>query len=164
MRRFTSWFTVSVKPCRFWREQKRKKQLSLSDNCLIFSVLLVIRVGLEPTTPTLKVLCSTSWASESPLCLFKSAFGRRSPEKRCKVKDFFFIIQILKQKKWLSQIREPTPYTLHPTPAYHHHSQPARAKLSIHCFIMRPAIFDCGQMILRIPAWKKALEKKLLGS
>ncbi len=29
--------------------------------------LPVIRVGLEPTTPTLKVLCSTCWASESPV-------------------------------------------------------------------------------------------------
>ena len=37
----------------------------------LYSILLfvwVIRLGLEPKTPTLKVLCSTCWASESILC------------------------------------------------------------------------------------------------
>ena len=32
--------------------------------------LCVIRLGLEPKTPTLKVLCSTCWASESDLISF----------------------------------------------------------------------------------------------
>ena len=36
----------------------------------IWLILLVIRLGLEPRTPTLKVLCSTSWASESPWLLW----------------------------------------------------------------------------------------------
>ena len=31
------------------------------------SILRVTRMGLEPMTPTLKVLCSTNWASESKL-------------------------------------------------------------------------------------------------
>ena len=34
--------------------------------CGILPICSVIRLGLEPRTPTLKVLCSTSWASESP--------------------------------------------------------------------------------------------------
>ena len=40
----------------------------LSGICLIFLLFSVIRLGLEPRTPTLKVLCSTCWASESILC------------------------------------------------------------------------------------------------
>ena len=36
---------------------------------LAFSAFSVIRLGLEPKTPTLKVLCSTSWASGSPFAL-----------------------------------------------------------------------------------------------
>ena len=39
----------------------------LSGICLIFLLFSVIRLGLEPRTPTLKVLCSTYWASESSL-------------------------------------------------------------------------------------------------
>ena len=39
----------------------------LSGICLIFLLFSVIRLGLEPRTPTLKVLCSTCWASESIL-------------------------------------------------------------------------------------------------
>ena len=36
----------------------------------------VIRLGLEPRTPTLKVLCSTCWASESSLCFSLKAMQR----------------------------------------------------------------------------------------
>ena len=43
---------------------------------------LVIRLGLEPRTPTLKVLCSTSWASES-------SFGL---SLKCDAKVWFFFI------------------------------------------------------------------------
>ena len=39
----------------------------------ITSFCLVIRMGLEPMTPTLKVLCSTSWASGSPLYFVKAS-------------------------------------------------------------------------------------------
>ena len=45
------------------------------------SFFLVIRLGLEPKTPTLKVLCSTCWASESNLMFFLSKvlrYGRDS--------------------------------------------------------------------------------------
>ena len=47
---------------------------------------LVIRLGLEPRTPTLKVLCSTCWASES-------SFFRL----RCKGTAFCWIVQIFRQ-------------------------------------------------------------------
>ena len=43
----------------------------LSGICLIFLVVSVIHLGLEPRTPTLKVLCSTCWASESDLIAVK---------------------------------------------------------------------------------------------
>ena len=52
-------------------------------------VLLVIRLGLEPRTPTLKVLCSTSWASESPTLVWRSSL-----KKQCKVTRFLFSLQI----------------------------------------------------------------------
>ena len=39
---------------------------------------LVIRLGLEPKTPTLKVLCSTCWASESNLIFFLSKVPEKS--------------------------------------------------------------------------------------
>ena len=45
------------------------KKESYSSNSLI---VWVIRLGLEPKTPTLKVLCSTCWASESNLFFFLS--------------------------------------------------------------------------------------------
>ena len=39
----------------------------------ICSCLYVIRLGLEPKTPTLKVLCSTNRASGSPMCFILKA-------------------------------------------------------------------------------------------
>ena len=59
----------------------------------------VIRLGLEPRTPTLKVLCSTSGASESTAFKRNVCFGIMEgcsncrnavpSEKRCKVRRFF---------------------------------------------------------------------------
>ena len=40
----------------------------------VTEILLVIRMGLEPMTPTLKVLCSTNWASES----YQTSFSKAS--------------------------------------------------------------------------------------
>lgn len=40
------------------------------------SFYLVIRMGLEPMTPTLKVLCSTNWASESYQTFFSKASAK----------------------------------------------------------------------------------------
>ena len=55
----------------------------------------VIRVGLEPTTPTLKVLCSTSWASESALT--EMSENRSYLISGCKGTAFFWIDQIFRQ-------------------------------------------------------------------
>ena len=55
----------------------------------------VIRVGLEPTTPTLKVLCSTSWASESVQT--KMSEIRSFLISGCKGTAFFWIDQIFRQ-------------------------------------------------------------------
>ena len=54
--------TVIVSKCETIEEYYAKKRI-LKISILFF---LVIRMGLEPITPTLKVLCSTSWASGSP--------------------------------------------------------------------------------------------------
>ena len=50
-------------------DRTKRKTLEIkwfSAFCGRSSDFLVIRLGPEPRTPTLKVLCSTSWASESP--------------------------------------------------------------------------------------------------
>ena len=47
---------------------------------------LVIRLGLEPRTPTLKVLCSTCWASESILIA-----NQLFPDCGCKGSYFYLI-------------------------------------------------------------------------
>ena len=54
----------------------------LSGICLIFLLFSVIQLGLEPRTPTLKVLCSTCWATESILYAFFRIAG-------AKVEHFF---------------------------------------------------------------------------
>ena len=57
-------------------QTQKRHQIFLSN-----AFLLVIRLGLEPKTPTLKVLCSTCWASESNLMFFLSKvlrYGRDS--------------------------------------------------------------------------------------
>ena len=57
-----------------WGEDKIKipDNRWLSGILFILHWLFVIRLGLEPKTPTLKVLCSTCWASESNLIFFLS--------------------------------------------------------------------------------------------
>ena len=50
--------------------------------------LSVIRLGLEPRTPTLKVLCSTCWASES------SRFGTANIETIFLTPKFYLIISL----------------------------------------------------------------------
>ena len=56
----------------FWQEYHQKKNSyntlilkELSVFCCLLAFLLVIQLGFEPRTPTLKVLCSTGWATES---------------------------------------------------------------------------------------------------
>ena len=52
---------------------------------------LVIRLGFEPRTPTLKVLCSTSWASESDLCLLlKSECKDSMSDEKSKILRVYF--------------------------------------------------------------------------
>ena len=46
-------------------EYKYKKRGCYRSNILFIFAWVVTRMGLEPMTPTLKVLCSTSCASES---------------------------------------------------------------------------------------------------
>ena len=57
-----------------WIGIKQKSLITvwLSGILFILHWLFVIRLGLEPKTPTLKVLCSTCWASESNLIFFLS--------------------------------------------------------------------------------------------
>ena len=55
--------------------------------CGILPICSVIRLGLEPRTPTLKVLCSTSWASESRLWKPHGLF----PKSDAKLWSFFQI-------------------------------------------------------------------------
>ena len=43
-----------------WTERKNTATGSVAVFCSVLPDTLVIRVGLEPTTPTLKVLCSTN--------------------------------------------------------------------------------------------------------
>ena len=71
-----------------------KKKLSTCVRQLFQSLfaLLVIRLGFEPRTPSLKGMCSTCWASESTY----SAFF----QKRCKGKTFF----LLTKKSWCKTI------------------------------------------------------------
>ena len=51
--------TMWIKP------NKRAIRVKYIKKDTLTSALFVIRLGLEPKTPTLKVLCSTSWASGS---------------------------------------------------------------------------------------------------
>ena len=59
--------------------------------------LFVIRLGLEPKTPTLKVLCSTNWASGSPLFAFDAVFleGSYFAKSGAKVLSFFHSAKFL---------------------------------------------------------------------
>ena len=62
--------------------------------CLFFVAVwlcsYVIRLGLEPRTPTLKVLCSTCWASESILIA-----NQLFPDCGCKDREFFINTKII---------------------------------------------------------------------
>ena len=51
-----------------WIKRKTADNDWLSAVFIVLLFVWVIRLGLEPKTPTLKVLCSTCWASESNLC------------------------------------------------------------------------------------------------
>ena len=66
----------------YWLSIKQERN-TLVDIPLVVSV---IRMGLEPMTPTLKVLCSTSWASGSPYAFSKS---------ECKGSEIFWYYQII---------------------------------------------------------------------
>ena len=50
-----------------WIKRKTADNDWLSAVFIVLLFVWVIRLGLEPRTPTLKVLCSTCWASESIL-------------------------------------------------------------------------------------------------
>ena len=64
-----------------WIGIKQKSLITvwLSGILFILHWLFVIRLGLEPKTPTLKVLCSTCWASESNLMFFLSKVLIKKP-------------------------------------------------------------------------------------
>ena len=88
----------------FWQEYHQKKNSyntlilkELSVFCCLLAFLLVIQLGFEPRTPTLKVLCSTGWATESS---FLSERGCKDREEIgvCKFFMAFFL------KKYYSSI------------------------------------------------------------
>ena len=74
----------------FFKEKRLQREIA---------TLSVIRLGLEPKTPTLKVLCSTSWASGSTLLLLSGCKDRNSFSYR-QAFSIFFSGNVQKTFEW----------------------------------------------------------------
>ena len=74
----------------FFKEKRLQREVA---------TLSVIRLGLEPKTPTLKVLCSTSWASGSTLLLLSGCKDRNSFSYR-QAFSIFFSGNVQKTFEW----------------------------------------------------------------
>ena len=95
------WLTQNSRSCAELRyimpDRAKRKTLEIkwfSAFCGGSPYFLVIRLGLEPRTPTLKVLCSTSWASES-CCLWREGVALKSDAK---VWTFFVTAKFVSKK------------------------------------------------------------------
>ena len=84
-------FSTCFRSCQELAKNEKNSQAAACE----FS--LVIRLGLEPKTPTLKVLCSTNWASGSPLFAFDAVFleGNYFAKSGAKVLSFFHSAKFL---------------------------------------------------------------------
>ena len=78
---------LAIKWCYKINFELCKKRKGLQD----WRPSLVIRLGFEPRTPSLKGMCSTSWASESPSNV------NQFPDCECKGNTVFSIVQIFQQ-------------------------------------------------------------------
>ena len=92
-----SWCCDSVTACHgfqnlscLFKEKRLQREIA---------TLSVIRLGLEPKTPTLKVLCSTSWASGSTLLLLSGCKDRNSFSYR-QAFSIFFSGNVQKTFEW----------------------------------------------------------------